>query len=138
MSSTYVSSKFAMEGYSDSLRRELNSLNISVSIIEPGYVKTSIFASGAEESEVSPDQQVVVDAHYRRYYDEAAQAKRSKTLSLADDPSVTTSAIHHAITSKYPKTRYPVANVDGIPAAVVNWVRWLLPDRLMDRVLGSG
>ena len=45
MSSTYVSSKFAMEGYSDSLRRELIAHGVSVSVVEPGYVKSSIFAS---------------------------------------------------------------------------------------------
>lgn len=138
MSSTYAASKFAMEGYSDGLRRELNFFNISVSIIEPGYVKTSIFASGDGESVISPKQEAVVGQYYQRYYDEKAKSKRSKTLSLADDPIVTTTAIYHAITSKYPKTRYPVANSDGVPAVVIDWVRWVLPDRLMDRLLNSG
>lgn len=138
MSSIYASSKFAMEGFSDGLRRELNAFDISVSIVEPGYVKSSIFATSAEESVVSDERQEIVDRYYQRHYDAAAQAKRKRTLDLADEPTVTSSAIYHAISSKYPKTRYPVANADGIPAVVVDWVRWLLPARLMDRMLGGG
>lgn len=137
MSSVYSSSKFAMEGFSDGLRRELNSFGISVSIVEPGYVKSSIFASSEGESSLTPEQKEVADRYYQRYYDAAFKAKREKTLSLADEPIVTSSAILHAISSKHPKTRYPVANSDGTPAIAVDWIRWMLPARVMDRVLGA-
>jgi short-subunit dehydrogenase len=137
MSSVYASSKFAMEGFSDGLRRELNSFGISVSIVEPGYVKSSIFASSAEESSLTPEQEEV-GRYYERYYNAEAQAKREKTLSLADEPTVTSSAIFHAISAKYPKTRYPVANADGVPAIAADWIRWMLPARVMDRMMGAG
>lgn len=45
-SSTYSASKFAVEAYSDALRREVAGFNISVSVIKPAYVKSAIFASG--------------------------------------------------------------------------------------------
>lgn len=46
----YAGSKFALEALSDSLRREVAHMNISVSIIEPGYVKTPIFDSSKASS----------------------------------------------------------------------------------------
>ena len=135
ISSIYVASKFAMEGFSDSLRREINQFGISLSIIEPGYVKSSIFATSADESVISDDKLEIVNKYYQKFYDEKAAAKRQKTLELADDPIVVTNAVIDALTSKYPKTRYPVANAGGIPAVVVDWARWLFPDRLLDLFL---
>lgn len=135
MSSIYVASKFAMEGFTDSLRREIAQFGISVSIIEPGYVKSSIFATSEEESVVPEDKKEVVNQFYSQFYSEQAKQKRQKTLQLADDPKVTTNAIFHAMTAKYPQTRYPVANATGIPAIVIDWIRWLLPDRLLDLFL---
>lgn len=131
-SSIYVASKFAMEGFSDSLRREVNDFGISVSIVEPGYVKSSIFSTSAEESTLPTDKLDIVNKYYSKYFNEKAIAARKKTLELADEPTVTTNAIIDALTSKYPKTRYPVANVAGTPASVVVWMKWLLPDRVFD------
>src|SRR5262245_5535409 len=41
--SPYCSSKFALEGLSDSLRMELRQWGISVSIVEPGSIRTPIW-----------------------------------------------------------------------------------------------
>jgi len=40
----YSATKFGVRGLSDSLRRELWSKHISVSLIEPGYVRTALTA----------------------------------------------------------------------------------------------
>eukprot|EP01038_Epipyxis_sp_PR26KG_P007079 gene7079-9663_t len=42
LSGVYSSSKFALESLSDALRQEVSHMGISVSVIEPAYVKTSI------------------------------------------------------------------------------------------------
>jgi hypothetical protein len=34
---------------------------------------------------------------------------------------------------QHPKTRYAVANVDGMPAKLVIFLSWLLPDRTSDK-----
>ena len=47
----YSSSKFAIEGISDSLRRELYNQNIQISVIEPGPIKTSIWKKSLENSD---------------------------------------------------------------------------------------
>jgi len=44
----YSSSKFALEGYSDSLRNELSGFGVKVIIIQPGFVKTKLFDKGIE------------------------------------------------------------------------------------------
>jgi NAD(P)-dependent dehydrogenase (short-subunit alcohol dehydrogenase family) len=40
--SSYCASKFALESFSDCLRREMIPWNLHVSIIEPGFMKTPI------------------------------------------------------------------------------------------------
>lgn len=49
----YSASKFAVLGFSESLRADLVDSNISVSIICPGIIKTPIVASGVFEGQVS-------------------------------------------------------------------------------------
>ena len=44
-STAYVSSKFAVEGLSESLRYELGQFGVNVIIIEPGVIKTNFFDS---------------------------------------------------------------------------------------------
>lgn len=47
-------------------------------------------------------------------------------------PSVTSEAIAHALTSKRPRTRYLVANLNGVPLWLVRGLCGLLPDRIVD------
>ena len=59
-STAYVSSKFAIEGLSESLRYELGQFGVNVIIIEPGVIKTNFFdsmrtAKKADESDVYRD-----------------------------------------------------------------------------------
>src|SRR6056297_502709 len=45
----YAMSKYALEAYSDSLRRELDPLGIKVVIVEPGKVKTEIWKKAQQQ-----------------------------------------------------------------------------------------
>tara|TARA_B100001750_G_C15372723_1_gene528177 strand:+ start:103 stop:936 length:834 start_codon:yes stop_codon:yes gene_type:complete len=45
VSTAYISSKFALEGLSESLRFELGEFGVNVIIIEPGVIKTNFFDS---------------------------------------------------------------------------------------------
>ena len=51
--SPYVSSKFAIEGWSECLRLELKTFGIDVSLIEPGSYKTNIWTNGKHITEKS-------------------------------------------------------------------------------------
>ena len=44
----YAASKFALEGLSDSLRREVRHLGVKVVVVEPGGIKTPIWDKGLE------------------------------------------------------------------------------------------
>lgn len=46
--SPYVSSKHALEGYSESLRLELEEFGVQVALVEPGSYSTNIWSSGME------------------------------------------------------------------------------------------
>lgn len=52
--SVYAASKFAIEGFSESLSYELESQNIKVKIIEPGYVPTSFHERAATDFAIDP------------------------------------------------------------------------------------
>ena len=51
----YCASKFALEGLSESLRRELAPLGIHVTIVEPGALRTRWAAGGMDSAETSID-----------------------------------------------------------------------------------
>ncbi|MCX7040897.1 MAG: SDR family NAD(P)-dependent oxidoreductase, partial [Spirochaetes bacterium] len=50
----YSMSKRALEAYADSLRRELQSLGIRVSVIQPGAFRTTLLARAREHSIAEP------------------------------------------------------------------------------------
>jgi hypothetical protein len=49
------------------------------------------------------------------FYKPSQTEKKMKQIGKADSPAVTTEAIDHALFSPFPKTRYAVANIDGVP-----------------------
>jgi short-subunit dehydrogenase len=138
-------SKFALEGLSDALRREVDELGVSVSIIQPGYVSTPIhakqglgqgsnrlhYAVGARP-DVTPDE---IIATYPHIYNDAAHNRRQEVEANGNEVAVTTTAIVHAVKDPYPLTRYLVAGAGGLPAFVISWLAWALPDKAEDFVV---
>jgi len=55
--SIYAASKFAVEGFSESLSYELDSQNIKVKIIEPGYIATPFYQRAKAEFAFDPELQ---------------------------------------------------------------------------------
>nr|XP_020671114.1 17-beta-hydroxysteroid dehydrogenase type 6-like isoform X1 [Pogona vitticeps]XP_020671115.1 17-beta-hydroxysteroid dehydrogenase type 6-like isoform X1 [Pogona vitticeps]XP_020671116.1 17-beta-hydroxysteroid dehydrogenase type 6-like isoform X1 [Pogona vitticeps]XP_020671117.1 17-beta-hydroxysteroid dehydrogenase type 6-like isoform X1 [Pogona vitticeps] len=103
----YCPSKYGVEAFSDSLRRELIPFGVQVSIIEPGGFATSIGQNIKERlksiwNQASSD---VKEAYgqqcFEKYYRMHEFATRSSTnLRLVTDK------IEHALTSCHPRTRY--------------------------------
>lgn len=65
--SIYSASKFAVEGFTESLAFELSSQNIKVKIIEPGFIQTSFYDRANEEFAFDPSLE-----DYKEFSDEIA------------------------------------------------------------------
>lgn len=136
MKGTYAATKHALEAINDALRLELAHWGMSVSLVQPAYVKTQIAAKQTGENAQFKKLPRRDRELYSHIFD-TFEAKRLRAESLADSPDVTTTAIRHALTSPYPKTRYAVANVNGVPAKYILWLASLLPDRVLDVMKGG-
>lgn len=121
----YSASKRALEGLSDALRKEVLHQGISVSVIQPAYVKTPIF------DKVERSYRGKQVENYEIFTKQSTA--RNQVYNSASEPIVTSEAIFDGIMSPSPRTRYPVATAAGVPAKYINWLLWLLPDRLEDK-----
>ncbi len=127
----YAASKFAMEAITDSLRMELRPWGISVSIIEPGSVATSMWKKTS----------FVADGITRHLSNEALSYYGSALESAARTreilgtkgilPEIVAKAVEHALISKKPKTRYFV----GRDAKFLSIIKKFIPDRISDNVI---
>ena len=61
-SPAYISTKFALEGFSECLRYELGQFGIKTTLIEPGVIKTNFFNSmKVPESKTDPKYKELTD-----------------------------------------------------------------------------
>lgn len=131
----YSASKFALEGFSDALRREVAHFGISVSVIEPAFVKSPIHHKEntiKAYSDPSDTAEEAVAALYPALYSAEFIAKRVAGGLRGDDPIVTSTAIEHALTAKRPSTRYTVGNYNGTPATLIAYLVRTVSDRMCD------
>lgn len=104
--SAYVSSKFALEGLSESMSYELEPFGIKVVIIEPGVIRTN-FKKNSVMSEKSLDNSSISP------YSSIIQKIDSSISSMvehATPPEEVAKAILHAVISNNPELRYLVGN----------------------------
>jgi NAD(P)-dependent dehydrogenase (short-subunit alcohol dehydrogenase family) len=121
----YVASKFALEGLSDSLRRELMFVGVDVILIEPGSVRTPIWEKfPADGSQRFPPSEYDAPLH-------CFETMARKTAEDALDPVTVARAVRRALTRKHPPERIVVADIRSASTALLR----LLPDRLLDRLI---
>ncbi|CAH6778555.1 retinol dehydrogenase 7 isoform X2 [Phodopus roborovskii] len=106
----YCISKYGVEAFSDSLRRELSYFGVKVAIIEPGSFKTDMTRNGRVPSSVKMlwDQ---ASSEVKEIYGETfllslLQTMNSMVESGSDDLTLVTDCMEHALTSCHPRTRY--------------------------------
>ena len=121
----YAASKFALEGFSESLRRELMLYGIDVIIIGPGSVATPIWDK-AEELDIS----IYADTGYaeaiRRIYKYMIEGGRN-----GFPPERVGEVVLQALTTAKPRVRYAV--IPGNP--IRQFIQRLLPSRVIDRII---
>jgi NAD(P)-dependent dehydrogenase (short-subunit alcohol dehydrogenase family) len=127
----YCASKHAVESLSDALRQELAPSGVAVALIEPGAIKTEIWAKGDQlvdrvEGRLDAEQREI----YGRWLGVIRQLLKRQEAMGAPAEAVA-EAIEHALTASRPRTRYPVGKDAWLGAAA----RWALPDRALDRLL---
>ncbi|MBO0847304.1 MAG: SDR family NAD(P)-dependent oxidoreductase [Nocardioides sp.] len=123
----YHATKFALEGFSDSLRLELAPYGIGVVVIEPGPILS-------EWSEIAGDS--LVGSSRGTPYERQAEGVRrrfekSYRPMIASGPDVVADKIVKAATVAHPRPRYPV----GRGAGSILAARRVLPDRAFDAVV---
>jgi NAD(P)-dependent dehydrogenase (short-subunit alcohol dehydrogenase family) len=123
----YHATKFALEGFSDSLRLELALHGIQVVVIQPGPIRS-------EWSDIAADS--LVETSRGTAYEEQAEGVRrrfekSYRPRYASGPDVVARTIVTAATTARPRTRYPV----GRGAGSILAARRVLPDRVFDAIV---
>jgi NAD(P)-dependent dehydrogenase (short-subunit alcohol dehydrogenase family) len=130
MRGAYNASKFAIEGFSDTLRLELAGTDIHVSLIEPGPVESRFRANAYRAFQQHID--VESSVHRERY---AKMIQRFETIGNVQPftlpPEAVLKRVLHALESRQPKIRYPVT----FPTYLFTWLRRVLSDRMLDRIL---
>jgi NAD(P)-dependent dehydrogenase (short-subunit alcohol dehydrogenase family) len=120
----YCASKFALEGYSDSLRRELLLCGVKVVIIQPGRIATPIWDKTGEILNMKGTSPFIEVA--RKIGEEAV--RKGKTTGLP--PEAIARVVHKALTKEKPRLRYLVA-----PSTMKYRIIKLLPAEKVDAMV---
>ena len=123
----YTASKFALEGMSDSLRRELMMYGVDVILIEPGPVQSEIWNKAPKKDE---------NPFIGTDYGESLREFHNLFISKAKDAlsaDVIGNAIKSIIENPKPKTRY-VYTKDKFKEFTLPGI---LPDRTLDRIMAK-
>ena len=126
LTSAYSASKHAIEGLSESLRRELMLFGIDVIIIAPGAVKTPIWSKA---------EQIDISTFRNSPFFPALERIRKFMLQLGETglpAEKIAEAIAGALTSASPKVRYQIA-----PDRMRHLMTAILPKRMIDRVIAK-
>ena len=133
-SAAYCASIYALESFSDCLRREMFPWDLQVSIIEPGAMRTPM-AEQVEETIKNIWLQSPIEVRERwgeTFFDHCLQrAVHSPFIRYAESPEKVVRAIEHAIMSSTPRIRYR----PGWQSSLVFFPLSLLPDWLLDLML---
>ena len=128
----YNASKFALEGYSDTLRLELAGSGVHISLIEPGPIDTRFRANARSAflRHIDPAQSRHQSA-YRQTLTRLEKEGSTSGFTLSSEACIP--PLLHALTHAHPKARYPVTT----PTRLFAFLRRVLPTRWLDKLLAK-
>ncbi|MEI7597083.1 MAG: SDR family oxidoreductase [Bacteroidota bacterium] len=124
--SLYHGTKWALEGFSESLQYELRPFNIKVKCIEPGPIKTDFYSRSQElfKNEELNDYEL---------YEKATYSFTQKFAERGLEPIEVAKVIFKAANSKNFRLKYPV----GMETKFMLFLRRILPYCLLFKITGS-
>ncbi|WP_350252809.1 oxidoreductase [Bacillus halotolerans] len=132
--SPYASSKYALEGFSESLRLELLPFGIETALIEPGSYKTSIWSTSLSNHMTVPAD----DSAYHQYYKKILSYVEKNADESGDPQEVADLIYQLAMKQHLKKLRYPIGKgvkLTLLFRALFPWSAWesILKKKLFSR-----
>jgi NAD(P)-dependent dehydrogenase (short-subunit alcohol dehydrogenase family) len=126
--SAYTASKYAVEGWAESVRDELAPFGVRVVLLQPGAYRSDIWAGEVHERPDGP------------YGDfgRRAKAAAAKAADAARDPEEVGRAALKALTDEEPRFRVPVGTDARIMTLAAQWLPHRLRAAIIRRELGLG
>ena len=127
----YSGAKFAIEGITDALRREVEQFGVRVVSIIPGAVKTNLNERGVSTAhrmieDMTPEQRTRYAPLMKAFEDQA-----NTWSETGSTPEKAADVIAHAVQDRRPRTRYTV----GRDAAMLSRISRIVTDRMLDRMV---
>ena len=127
LTAPYCASKHAVEGLSESLRRELMLFGIDVVIVAPGPVKTPIWVKGQGDLDTARYNNSPYLASMKN-----VTAYMAHLDSIGLPPENIAEHVYNALTLPNPKTRYQIA-----PDPMRHLITGILPKRMVDKIIAK-
>jgi NAD(P)-dependent dehydrogenase (short-subunit alcohol dehydrogenase family) len=124
--SSYAASKFALEGWTETLRYEMLSLGIQVVLVEPGSFETDIWTRNAKQAAALRNPDSANAVRVSRWRARLAQGAKKRA-----NPEVVADTIALILENPKPKLRYVV----GKDAKMALIMRRILPAGLFERMV---
>jgi NAD(P)-dependent dehydrogenase (short-subunit alcohol dehydrogenase family) len=126
----YNSSKFAIEGLSDTLRLELEGTNIHVSLVEPGPILSRFRTNALLAMQKYIDMEnSIYSERYQAVLDRLN--KEGPAVPFTLPPEAVLKKVIRALESRNPKARYYVT----FPTYLFGYLKRVLPTKILDKLL---
>ncbi|MGE7169475.1 oxidoreductase [Bacillus altitudinis] len=131
--SPYVSSKFALEGYTESLRIELAAFGIQAALIEPGSFQTNIWNTSMNEQMTPP----AAGSKYTTIYENMMAYIEAQKNNYGDPDEVAELVVSLAEKKRLKKLRYLVGKGVRLSFIAKQLLPWNVWENIILRTLSS-